>query len=52
VHQLYHIKLASITGLARQLSSILIYNREDSQVQDCGNDTVKGKHSTLASQEW
>lgn len=43
VHQLYHIKLASIIGLAWQLSSILIYNRKDSQVQECGNGTVKGK---------
>lgn len=48
VHQLYHIKLASIIDLAGQLSSILIYNEKDSQVQDSSNDAVKGRLCLLS----
>lgn len=47
VHQLLHIKLASIIGLAQQPSSILIYNKKDSQVQDSSNDRVKGDSAFL-----
>lgn len=51
VRQFYHIKLASFIGSAGQFSSILIYNRKDSQVQNRSNDRVKGNIYSFTQQE-